>query len=252
MQVLQIEFNELSPQLLDKFMAAGELPNFRRFYETSHVFMTETDAEPPNLEPWVQWPSVHLGMSHREHGIRHLGATRSDADIAAGRAARTPVGKTLSDAGVRVGIFGSMNIPYGDFDGFYVPDPWNTKAVAKPDYLAPYLRTVGAMVRESSRTEGFAPGAGIPAFGAFMLRHGMTPATVAVLVKQLAAERRDPGVRWRRASALDWIQYDVFRNLVKRERVELRHVLQQQHCPLPALFLAPHEPRRVRHPAGPL
>ena len=84
MKVLQVEFNELSPQLLADFMAAGQLPNFRRFYETSQVFTTDANAEPPNLEPWIQWPTVHLGVSHLEHGLRHLGAT--PADIGSGRA----------------------------------------------------------------------------------------------------------------------------------------------------------------------
>jgi hypothetical protein len=220
MKVLQVEFNELSPSLLSRFMAAGDLPNFRRFYESSHVFTTDAHAEPPNLEPWIQWPTVHLGVSHLEHGLRHLGVTRSDDDIAHGRAPRAGVAQVASDAGLRVGVFGSMNVPYGELSGFFVPDPWDTDAVPRPDSLAPYMRTVGAMVRDSSRTDGTTPDAGLLRFGAFMLRHGLTPSTVSVLVRQLLAERRDPGVRWRRASSLDWIQYDVFRNYAARERVD--------------------------------
>lgn len=220
MKVLQVEFNELSPRLLDEFMAAGELPSFQRFYRDSEVFTTDAKASPPNLEPWIQWPSVHLGVSHEEHGLRHLGVTESDQDRASGRAPRIPIGQVLSDAGVRVGIFGAMNVPYGRVNGFYVPDPWNDRAVAQPPSLAPYLHTVGTMIRDSSRTDGESPGAGLPAFGAFMLRNGLTPGTVAVLVRQLLSERRDPGLRWRRASSLDWLQYDVFRKLVKRTGVE--------------------------------
>jgi hypothetical protein len=220
-KVLLIEFNELSPVLLDRFMAAGLLPNFRRIYESSHVFTTDAHAQPPALEPWVQWPTVHLGVSHLDHGLRHLGTTRSDDDAAQGRPARKAIAQLVSDAGLRAGICGSMNVPYGEFDGFFIPDAWNSGTSAvRPDYLKPYLRTIGAMVRESSRTEGFAPGAGLLPFGYFLLRHGLTPRTVALLVKQLASERRDPGVRWRRASALDWIQYDVFRNVVARENVD--------------------------------
>jgi hypothetical protein len=219
-KVLQVEFNELSPQLLDRFMAEGRLPSFRRFYEASHVFTTEAHAEPPNLEPWVQWPTVHFGVSHREHGLRHLGAKLSDDDVAQERASYTPVAQAVSDAGLRAGVFGTMNVLYGRLNGFYVPDAWNTEAVAQPASLAPYIHTVGTMVRESSQTDGLPPDGGLLSFGAFMLRNGLTPATVAVLVKQLAAERRDAGVRWRRASALDWIQYDVFRRLAARERVD--------------------------------
>jgi hypothetical protein len=217
MKVLQVEFNELSPQLLRQFMDAGLLPHFQAFYESSHVFTTDAHAEPPNLEPWIQWPTVHLGVSHLQHGLRHLGDVH-DADP--GEFPFPPVGQVVSDAGLRVGIFGAMNVPYGDLSGFYVPDPWNTAARPRPDSLAPYLRTVGSMVRDSSRTEGETPDAGLLPFGAFMLRHGLTPATTAVLARQLLAERRDRGVRWRRASALDWIQYDVFRHYAKHERVD--------------------------------
>jgi hypothetical protein len=218
MKVLQVEFNELSPQLLVHFMQAGQLPNFRRFYESSHVFTTNARAEPPNLEPWIQWPTVHLGVSHLEHGLRHLGDIR---DVTLDEQFPfLPVGQLASDAGVRVGVFGSMNVPYGELSGFYVPDPWNTAARPHPDSLAPYLRTVGAMVRDSSRTDGTTPDAGLLPFGAFLVRHGLTPATVSVLARQLLSERRDRGVRWRRASALDWIQYDVFRHYAARERVD--------------------------------
>jgi hypothetical protein len=219
MRLLQVEFNELSPQLLDKFMAAGHLPNFSRLYDSSHVFTTDASAEPPNLEPWIQWPTVHLGVSHLEHGLRHLGGARSDG-ITNARVKLTPVAKVLSDAGHRVGVFGAMNVPYQDLVGFYVPDAWNPVASPSPDSLKPYVRTVGAMVRDSSRTEGTTPDAGLAPFAAFLLRHGLTAATAAVLARQLLAERSDRGVRWRRASVLDWIQYDVFRNYARRERVD--------------------------------
>ena len=167
----------------------------------------------------MQWPSVHLGVSHKEHGLRHLGLSGADG-AEQPPSALTPVGQAISEAGLRAGVFGAMNVPYGNVNGFYVPDPWNGSAAAHPDYLAPFLHTIGTMVRDSSRTEGESPGAEIGKFGVFMLKHGLTPGTVAMAVKQLASERRDAGLRWRRASVLDWIQYDVFRNLVKREDVD--------------------------------
>jgi hypothetical protein len=219
-RVLQIEFNELSPTLLRQFMAAGQLPNFRRFYEAAEIFITDAPAEPPFLEPWIQWPTVHFGVSHHEHGFRHLGVPQSNGDFQRGHSVRAAVGQALSDAGLRVGVFGAMNVSYNGINGFYVPDPWNATAVPHPTSLAPYLHTVGTMVRDSSRTEGVAPGARLPQFGAFMLRNGLTAVTVSVILRQLFSERRNAGLRWRRASALDWIQYDVFRRLVKREDVD--------------------------------
>lgn len=222
LQVLQIEFNELSPELLNRFMSDGRLPNFRRFYEASDVFLTDSRAEAPHLEPWIQWPTVHYGVSHLVHGLRHLGVTDTPAIGAtdAEQSSLVPLAKVLSDAGVRVGVLGAMNVRYENLEGFNVPDPWNTRSRATPDYLSPYVHTVGTMVRDSSRTSGESPGAGLPAFAAFLLRNGLSAGTVRMLLRQLVAERRDPGIRWRRATALDWLQYDIFRRLVTRERVQ--------------------------------
>src|SRR5438270_8056512 len=46
-RLLLIEFNELSPSLLDEFMRSGLLPNFSRFYSDSVVFTTDAAEEPP-------------------------------------------------------------------------------------------------------------------------------------------------------------------------------------------------------------
>ena len=63
-----IEFNELCPSLLRRFMDEGSLPHFRRLYETSTVFTTDAQEAVGDLEPWVQWPTVHSGMTAAEHG----------------------------------------------------------------------------------------------------------------------------------------------------------------------------------------
>ena len=37
-RVILIEFNELTPRLLDAWMASGDLPNFKRFHDRSQVY----------------------------------------------------------------------------------------------------------------------------------------------------------------------------------------------------------------------
>jgi hypothetical protein len=54
-------------------MALGELPNFERFYNEAEVHETEADERAPNLEPWIQWITVHTGIPYRDHGIQRLG-----------------------------------------------------------------------------------------------------------------------------------------------------------------------------------
>ena len=99
--VILIEFNELTPSLMDKFMAAGHLPHFKLFHDEAHVYRTDAEEEGENLNPWIQWITVHTGLSASEHGITRL----SDGHTLQTKA----VWDLLGDAGFRVWICGSMN-----------------------------------------------------------------------------------------------------------------------------------------------
>lgn len=207
-RVIQIEFNELSPTLLDELIGAGELPNFERLRSTSEVFVTDASAE-DSLEPWVQWPTLHTGISDHVHGIRNLG----EADRVAGRG----IARELAAAGFRVGVFGSMNMDYGPLDGFVVPDPWNAAAPAHPPEVRAFTDFVGSAVQESSSNS--LDRAKAVRFVRYMATHGLAPSTATAAARQLLAEREDGGVGWRRSLILDQMSYDVFRNLVRRHRV---------------------------------
>src|SRR5262245_53443715 len=70
--VILLEFNELTPSLIDRFIGEGELPNFSRFRNESQTFITEAEERAPFLEPWIQWVTVHSGLNYRRHGVFHL------------------------------------------------------------------------------------------------------------------------------------------------------------------------------------
>jgi hypothetical protein len=55
----------------------------------------------------------------------------------------------------------------------------------------------------------------------FMVAHGLSPATVSAIVRQIAKERRNPKVRWRRATILDKLQWDLFKHRYRRDRPAL-------------------------------
>jgi len=209
--VILLEFNELSPRLLDRFIGEGHLPAFRAFRDASVVFTTDAGEDPPRLEPWIQWPTVHSGLPYAEHEVFALGDGRR-------RLKQPLLGDVLSAAGIPVGIFSSMNLSYshhpGD-GGYIVPDPWDIEGQAYPGSLQPFYETVSAMVQESSR-DGVPGPAQLAKFGLFLLRNGMRPATVKAAIKQLVHEKRTSGGKWRRASVLDALSYDVFRHLNKR------------------------------------
>jgi hypothetical protein len=208
--MIVLEFNELCSELIAEFMARGLLPGFRALYERATVFTTDAGEAPPNLEPWIQWPTVHSGMTFREHRIFDLGDGY--------RLREKGVAALLSDAGIRVGVFGSMNVNYGELNGYFIPDPWHKVGRATPGSLQPFYDVISRQVQESSRQEGFSL-ADMARFGWLMMRNGLTTGTVSNIARQLASERLDPGVRWRRASVLDDVQYDLFRCLNARHQV---------------------------------
>jgi hypothetical protein len=207
-RTIQIEFNELSPVLIDEFIEDGELPNFRRLRDMSEVFVTDASQE-TSLNPWVQWPTLHTGIDDSEHGIRDLG----EADRVKGRG----VARELAAAGFKVGVFGSMNLDYGPLDSFVVPDPWNPDATPHPAALRAFTDFVNSAVQENS-ADRLDKRAALP-FLTYLATHGLTPGTAVAAARQLLDERRDPGLKWRRSLVLDSMSYDLFRNLMRRHDV---------------------------------
>jgi Type I phosphodiesterase / nucleotide pyrophosphatase len=205
-KVIFAEFNELCPWLIDQWMAEGLLPNFRAMHGQSAVFETFADVtDPANLEPWIQWYSLHTGLSFDQHKVFHLteGAQASHDDL----------WRIAHAAGRKVMNFAGMNARPFDFPGsVYVADPWCENGNASPRALNIYNRFVGANVREYSNPDARLTAADYAKFLSFMVLHGLRPGTVAALAKQLIEERtKDRRLSWKRATLLDRMQMDVFR-----------------------------------------
>ena len=123
--VILLEFNELCPSLMGKFITAKGLPNFKRFYSESEIFITDAEEEGEALNPWVQWVTAHTGLSAAEHGIQTL-SEGHELKV-------KTIWDLLSDAGFRVWVCGSMNCRYDTpLNGLLLPDPWSTGAQAYP------------------------------------------------------------------------------------------------------------------------
>src|ERR1700753_916029 len=116
-RLILIEFNELCPSLLSQWMREGKLPNFKTFYGQSEIFTTQADEdEGPNLEPWIQWYSLHTGLPYSQHQIFHL----TDGP----RALHPDVWSILSQNGLSVWNCSSMNARRITAKGArYIPDP---------------------------------------------------------------------------------------------------------------------------------
>jgi hypothetical protein len=201
--VVMLGFNELSPVLMDQFIAEGKLPNFARMKAESQVYVTDAEEIAPNLEPWIQWVTVETGLSYKQHGI---------FDLADGHKLGFPrIDELLSQSGRKIWICGSMNASFHNPpNGFFLPDPWSVGVDPYPkgefedfcDYVRRNVHGHGTGKLAMSTTDHLK-------FLAFMVRHGFSKKTITRIIVQLAQERSGK-FRWKRAVILDRLQWDVF------------------------------------------
>lgn len=202
-RVILLEFNELCPSLIDLYMEEGKLPNFQRFYQESEIYTTDAEEQPPYLEPWIQWITVHSGKSYRDHQIFNLDD---------GHKLKFPnIWDILSEAAYRVWICGSMNLRYTKpINGCVLPDYWATQQDPYPAELSSFFNFVQRQVQEHTNDSAQLSWKDYWRFLTFMVTHGLSLGTLGAIVQQLLKETQTGRYRWQRAAILDKLQRDIF------------------------------------------
>ncbi|MEM1020948.1 MAG: hypothetical protein AAGJ09_10745 [Pseudomonadota bacterium] len=211
--VLLIEFNELTPHLMDQFIDDGDLPNFKALRDRSATAITKADVETAeNLEPWIQWYSLHSGLTYDQHGVFHLtdGPHSPHKDIF----------EILLNEGLTVGCGGSMNVKgFASEGSFFIADPWCAGQRSYPEALAVFQDFIASQVREYSNPEGDGGKVTPLQFVSFMAKNGLSTKTIASIIKQLSEEKIVSGsLSWKRPAILDRLNVDVFAGLYRRYR----------------------------------
>jgi hypothetical protein len=211
-KIIFLEFNELCPTLLERWMAEGRLPNFKTFFEDSEIYTTESDEKNgPYLEPWIQWYSMHTGLPFEQHQVFHL----TDGP----KANHPDIWQLLRDNGKTVGNCSSMNAKGFEAEGsFFLPDPWCTTEMAYPAELRIFQNVVAKQVQQYSSSEQALSRSDYRRFLLFLLSHGFRLKTAAAILRQLMTDRFDKEESWRRAVLLDKLQFDVFRHYFRKYR----------------------------------
>lgn len=209
--VICLEFNELVPSLMDKFIAQGKLPHFQRLRDQSIVQVSDAEAEGEWLNPWVQWVTIHSGLSTQDHGIFRL----ADAH----KLQSPAIWDVLSEQGQTVWICGSMNPWYRDnLKGHVLPDPWCQQVSPYPrGEFDAFYKFVQRNVQEYAASKVPVTKQDIARFLRFLVSHGFRLSSGMKIIRQLVREKTG-NHRWRRASILDLLQYDIFEWYYKKHR----------------------------------
>jgi hypothetical protein len=197
-RLILLEFNELCPQLVDRFIDEGALPNFQRLRDASETFITHTNEE--ILEPWIQWVTVHTGVPFSEHGIKDL----DEAE----KVTHATFWDGLAEENVL--LMSPMNVKFRRRNqSLFMPDPWAASQAPSAE-LEPFYNFVRAAVNSHARTDRLDLKIAARAVR-FLLAHGLAITTLAAAFRQVLAEKLSPrDVKWRRATILDRMLWDVF------------------------------------------
>lgn len=201
-RVILLEFNEITPPVLSRFIADGHLPGFRALRDAADVYVTDAEASGADLEPWIQWVTVHTGLAASEHGVRQLD---EGPDVAA-----QSIWDVAADHGRDSWLCAAMNVSWqGPPRGATLPDPWSTRVSAHPAELEPLFRFVQASVREHTAGEPQLSRKDYLRAALFLARRGVSRHTIETTARQLLRER---GGRygWKRVAVLDRLLWDVF------------------------------------------
>ncbi len=203
-KVIVLELNELNFKAVEHYAAKGALPHFAKFLKRHGYCETTSETNYEELEPWIQWVTVHTGLTFAEHGIFRLGdVIGSD----------TPQiwERMEQEMQLTVGAVSPMNAANRALrPAFFIPDPW-TPTTASGSWLT---RRLSAAIAQAVNDNA---------------RGVMTGSTFLVLLLGLArfARARHLGAYislgvgalkrpWNRASFLDLFLSDVFAGLTKK------------------------------------
>lgn len=116
-KMISLQLNELNFEYIEKYIQLGYLPNFKDFFAQHGFVRTDSENEHRLAQPWIQWPTVHTGLSYAEHGVYRLG------DI--NKVEQPLIYEVLEEQGLKVGAISPFNAKNNTKKAaFFVPDPW--------------------------------------------------------------------------------------------------------------------------------
>ena len=231
--IVVFELNEVPWEILDDYVTARPTSTLARVLARSRCY-TSMAADRGHLSPWTTWPTLHRGVNDEQHMIASFGQDRSRADRRF-----PPVWSLLHDAGVSVGVCGTLHTypAPDDLDSyaFYLPDAFASEPAAHPPELVDFQRFNLAMSRESARNVDTRI-AKNDALGVVWhsRRLGIRPTTYAALGRQLLAERRRPAMSNRRRTYQSVLLFDIFARQLTRSQPQFstfftNHVASAMH-----------------------
>lgn len=140
--LILLEFNEVSMTILERYFQNGYLKNFKKLFKSYPLIETFSENDYENLEPWIQWVTVHTGKNFDEHKIFRLGDAQNQKEN---------IWNEISKIGKRSMMISPMNALDPDLEhSIFIPDPWTKSSVKGGFFLKILHKSVSSIVNNNS------------------------------------------------------------------------------------------------------
>ena len=143
-KLILIELNEINFDLAKKYKEE----NFKSFnIINDNILNTESELEYHNLEPWIQWVSVHTGLSAANHNVFRLGDIVNNKHL-------EQIFEFLESKGLKVGCISPMNaINKLNKPTYFIPDPWTDSNSDQSFWSKLITKTLKFMVNNNAQNK---------------------------------------------------------------------------------------------------
>ena len=204
LKLVLLELNEINFDTVKFYIDNGFfLPSFIKLFEQGVI---STVAEPiyENLEPWIQWPSIHTGKTFDEHKVFRLGDFVNSSD--------EQFFEKVENVGFSIGAVSPMNASNKlKKPAFFIPDPW-TKTPCDNSFFSRIITdAIVQAVNDNSQSKLTFK----TIFNLGLAFVGLVRPSRYLLMAKYALNAL--GKPWRKALFLDMLLYEVHKTLFRRK-----------------------------------
>jgi len=205
MNLILLELNEINFDAVKFYIEKGEsLPGFEGLIKQG-IVKTQAESEYENLEPWVQWPSVHTGKTFKEHKVFRLGDFVNSSD--------EQFFEKVEKAGFVVGAVSPMNASNKlKNPAYFIPDPWTQTPSDDSFFSRSITEAIVQAVNDNSQSK-------LTMKTIFYL--GLSFVALINPTRYIAMAKyalNALGKPWRKALFLDMMLFEIHKTLFRRKR----------------------------------
>lgn len=144
--MILVELNEINFDVVKKYIESGvNLEGFASLFDEGFI-TTTSEQKYEELEPWIQWPSIHTGKAYCDHKVFRLGDMTKN---------ETPqIFELLERSGYSVGAVSPMNtVNRLEMPAYFIPDPWTDTPTAGGGLNKLVAEAISQTVNDNSQSK---------------------------------------------------------------------------------------------------